>query len=106
MFVVYFGSVFGVVVVQRKMVGSRRICILVVHLQMKGQVVVDEGGSDVVIGQMIDVVIVLPETVVVAESVEVEVVVAAVVDVEVEEEPLEADKAVAEYCTVPAYVEW
>ena len=43
---------------------------------------------------------------VVDESVEVEVVVAAVVDVEVEEEPLEADKAVAEYCTVPAYVEW
>ena len=35
-FVVYFGSVVGVVVVQRKMDHSRRICILVVHLQMKG----------------------------------------------------------------------
>ena len=30
------------VVVQMKMVDSRRICILVVDLQMKGYVVVDE----------------------------------------------------------------
>ena len=35
-FVVCFGSVFGEVVVQRKMVYCRRSRILVVHLQMKG----------------------------------------------------------------------
>ena len=81
MLAVYFGSVVGVVVVQRKMVGSRRTCFLVFHLQMKGQVVADEEGTVVVVD----------------ESVEVEVVVAAVVDVEVEEEPQEADKAVVEY---------
>ena len=34
-FEVYFGNVFGVVVVQMKIVDSRRICILVVHLQIK-----------------------------------------------------------------------
>ena len=81
------------VVVQMKMVDSRRSRILVVHLQMKSQVVFDEEGSDMVIGQMIGVVIVLPEIVVVevVESSGVEVV--AVVVVEVEEEPLEADKA-------------
>ena len=38
------------VVVQMKMVDSRRSRILVVHLQMKSQVVFDEEGSDMVIG--------------------------------------------------------
>ena len=77
-----------------KMVDSRRNRILGVHRQMKGQVVVDEEGSDVMIGQMIVVVIVLPEIVEVevVESAEVEVVV-----VEVGEEPLEANTAVVEF---------
>ena len=35
-FLVYFESVVGVVVVQRKMVEFQRICILVVHFQLKG----------------------------------------------------------------------
>ena len=85
------------VVVQMKMVDSRRSRILAVHLQMKSQVVVDEGGSDVMIGQMIGAVIVLSEIVVVevVESAGVEVVVAVVA--EVEEEPLEVDMA-AEEC--------
>ena len=42
-----------------KMVDSRRICILVVDLQMKGYVVVDEQGSDMMNGWMNGVMIVL-----------------------------------------------
>ena len=91
------------VVVQMKMVDSRRNHILVVDLQMKSQVVVDEEGSDMMIGLMIGEVIVLLgiveviASVVVVESVGVEVVAAVVaVVVVVEEEPLEADKAADE----------
>ena len=88
------------VVVHMKMVDSRRSRILVVHLQMKSQIVVDEEGSDMMIGLMIGAVIVLPEIVVVivvvevVESAGVELVATGVA--EVEEEPLEADMATEE----------
>ena len=93
------------VVVQMKMVDSRRNHILVVDLQMKSQVVVDEEGSDMMIGLMIGevivllgivevIVVVVVVVVVVVESAGVEVV-ADVVAV-VEEEALEADTAAEE----------
>ena len=106
------------VVVQMKMVDSRTNHIQGFHLQMTSQGVAGEEGSDMMIGLMIGVVIVLPEivevivvVVVVVESVGVEVlaVVVAVDGVSVvaevdsvvaeveDEEPLEVDTVEEEY---------
>ena len=93
-FVVLFGSVFGVGEIQMKMVDSRRNHFLVFHLQMKSRVVAGEVGNDMMIGWMIGVVIVLLEIVEVTAAIVGVVVVVVVVDEVVESAGVEVVAAV------------